>query len=218
VNTNLEHGTWNVELVLQSPRAEMDEMKQAHTRRLRHFEPLSRLGDYQVGPHQVDPRGWKVLSPDGRTGGEVKDLIVDTGRMRARYLDIELDTSAFDLHGDDPHVLVPVEQARRDGNHHRLIVDRFTSERVAELIEARDRHADTFWEQWWSGDAAATRPASRVQPAIDLRQGVGGQVSGSVPQDDLRRALEDVRPGEQVRIPVVEEEIIVERRPVTRHQ
>jgi hypothetical protein len=196
----------------------MHQMKHAHTQRLRHFEPLSRLGDYRVGPHQVDPRGWKVLSPDGRTVGEVKDLIVDTGRMRARYLDVELDTSAFDLHGGDPHVLVPVEQARRDGNHHRLIADGLAAARVAELIEARERHADTFWEQWWSGDAEKTRPASAIHPAIDLRQGIGGQVGGNVSQDDLRRALEDVRTGEQVRIPVVEEEIVVERRPVTRHQ
>jgi hypothetical protein len=195
----------------------MHQMKHAHTRRLRHFEPLSRLGDYQVGPHEVDPRGWKVLSPDGRTVGEVKDLIVDTGRMRARYLDIELDTSAFDLR-DDPRVLVPVEQARQDGTHHRLIAEGLAAERVAELIEARDRHVETFWEQWWSGDAETTKPASTIQPAIDLRQGVVGQVSHNVSQDDLRRALEDVRTGEQVRIPVVEEEIIVERRPVTRHQ
>jgi hypothetical protein len=194
----------------------MHQMKPAHTRRLRHFEPLSRLGDYRVGPHQVDPRGWKMLSPDGRTVGEVKDLIVDTGRMRARYLDVELDASAFDLHGD-PHVLVPVEQARRDGNHHRLIADGLAAERVHELIEARDRHADAFWERWWSGDAETTRPAAAIQP-VDLRQGIGGQVSSSLTQDDLRRALEDVRTGEPVRIPVVEEEIIVERRPVTRHQ
>src|SRR5687767_3532743 len=58
--------------------AEMHQMKHAHTRRLRHFEPLSRLGDFQVEPHQADPRGWNVLSPDGRTVGEVKNLTATT--------------------------------------------------------------------------------------------------------------------------------------------
>jgi hypothetical protein len=187
----------------------MHQMKHAHTRRLRHFEPLSRLGDFQVEPHQADPRGWNVLSPDGRTVGEVKDLIVDTERMRGRYLDVELDTSAFELH-DDPHVLVPVEQARRDGKRHSLIVDGLTPDRVAELIEARDRHFDAFWEQWWSGAADATRTTGSVGRAVHDGHGLA--------QEDLRRALETVRPGEQVRIPVVEEEIIIERRAVTRHQ
>jgi sporulation protein YlmC with PRC-barrel domain len=176
-------------------------MKEAYSRRLRHFEPLSRLGDYQVGPHQVDPRGWNVLSPDGRTVGEVKDLIVDTERMRGRYLYIELAASALEFHAD-PHILVPVEQARRDGKHHRLIVDGLAAGRVAELIEARDRHIETFWERWWSGDG----------------EPVGGHAGRRLSPEDLRRALEDVRPGEQVRIPVVEEEIIVERRVVTRDQ
>jgi hypothetical protein len=180
-------------------------MKHAQTRRLRRFEPLSRLGDYQVGPHQVDPRGWNVLSPDGRTVGEVKDLVVDTERMRAHFLDVELDTAAFDLH-DDPHVLVPVARARRDGAHRRLIVDGLTAERVAALVEAREHHIDTFWERWWSG-ADPVRTAA-IDSAIGLK----------VSEEDLRRALDDVRPGEQVRIPVVEEEFVVERRPVTRGQ
>ena len=187
-------------------------MKHAHTERLRPHEPLSRLEGFQVGPHQLDPRGWKVLTPEGRAVGQVKDLIVDTERMRARYLDVELDTSAFELH-DDPHVLVPVERARREGDHHRLIVDGFTAARVAELIEARDRHRAGFWDQWWAGGAESPDAGRQVsRPVRSLGEG------GTVAQDDLRRALDEVRPGEQVRIPVVAEEIVVERRPVIRHQ
>ena len=178
-------------------------MKHAHARRPRRYEPLSRIGEYKVEKHQIDPRGWKVLSPDGRAVGEVKDLVVDTERMRAHYLDVELDTSLFDLHGD-PHVLVPVEHAHRDGEQRRLIVDGLTAARTVELIEARDRHADTFWEQWWTGGIDSTSSTRTVdQP---------------VARQDLQRALDEVRPGEQVRIPVVDEEIIVERRPVGRHQ
>ena len=55
---------------------------------------------------------------------------------------------------------------------------------------------------------------------FDLR-GAAGQGTritrrDAVPAEDLNRAIEDVRPGETVRIPVVNEEIIVERRPVGR--
>jgi hypothetical protein len=179
-------------------------MTHEHTRQLRRYEPLSRLGGYQVGPHQSDPRGWNVLSPDGRTVGEVKDLIVDTGAMRARYLAVELDTALLTVHAD-PHVLVPIERAHRDGGHRRLVVDGLTTERVTELIEARDRHIDTFWERWWSGDPGRPGPRNLGESTTSTHE-------------HLRRALEEVRPGEQVRIPVVDEEIVVERRPVTRHQ
>ena len=188
-------------------------MKHAHTLRLRRFEPLSRLGDYRIERHEIDPRGWKVLSPDGRAIGEVKDVVVDTERMRARYLDVELDASAFDLHGD-PRILVSMAGARPDGNNHRLIVDGFTAARVAELIEARDRHIEAFWERWWSGDPVPASATVAADPRI--RPAANGRVVSTFSQDDLRSALEDVRPGEPVRIPVVEEEIVVERRPVTR--
>lgn len=206
-------------------------MKQVPTR-LRQYEPLSRLGDYQIERHQIDPRGWSVLSPDGQTVGEVKDLVIDTGRMRARYLDVELDTKAFDLH-DDPHVLVPMERARRDGDHRRLIVEGLAAGQIADLIEARDRHVASFWERWWSGAVQVgtplpsdqqvdRRPIPVVSPPIAAgdpapRPHDRGGVSGrNLPEDELRRALADVQPGEQVRIPVVEEEIVVERRPVVR--
>ena len=153
--------------------------------------------------------------------------------MRSRYLDVELDTAIFDLRAD-PHVLVPVEQARRDGTHHRLIVDGLTVERVAQLSEARERYIDDFWERWWFGDAQPHATETHVRYAAAVGAPPDPRISeplvpephhaepqptvgGAASKDDLRRVLEGVKPGEQVRIPVVEEEIVVERRPVTRN-
>jgi hypothetical protein len=168
----------------------------------RRFERLSYLRDYEVERHQVDPRGWNIRGRDGRTIGEVKDLVVDTESMRARYLDVELDAKLFDLR-DDPRVLVPVERAHRDGDHRRLTVDGLTTERVPQLCAARAQHYAEFWDKWWGvSDSTAGEQTwvTRVAPRTST--------------DALHRAIDDVRPGEQVRIPVVKEEVIIERRPV----
>jgi PRC-barrel domain len=53
--------------------------------------PLKELKDYKVAKDDPDVRGWNVIGRDGRAIGEVNDLLVDTGAMRARYLDVELD-------------------------------------------------------------------------------------------------------------------------------
>jgi hypothetical protein len=165
-------------------------MKHEHMSRTGRFERLSRLRDLTVARDQIDPRGWKVLNVEGHTVGEIKDLIVDTDRMTGAYLDVELDRKAFDLH-DDPRVLVPMSRAHRDCDHHRLIVEGLTRERVSELRFARDAHMREFWNRWW-----------------DLDRG------GAPDHEDIHRAVENMRPGETVRIPVVKEEIVVERRVV----
>src|SRR5215216_643188 len=92
-------------------------MKHEHLSRMERFERLSYLRDFTVARDQIDPRGWKVLNVEGHVVGEVKELIVDTDRMRAAYLNVELDRKAFELR--DPHVLVPMSRARRDGDHRR---------------------------------------------------------------------------------------------------
>ncbi|HEV8580519.1 MAG TPA: PRC-barrel domain-containing protein [Thermoanaerobaculia bacterium] len=53
--------------------------------------PLRELKDYKVAHDDPDVRGWNVIGRDGRTIGEINDLLVDTGEMRVCYLDVELD-------------------------------------------------------------------------------------------------------------------------------
>jgi hypothetical protein len=169
------------------------------------LERLSRMDGFTVDRHEPDPRGWTVVNREGQRLGEVKDLIVDTERMTAPYLDVELDTRVFDFRGDDPHVLIPVERARAEVSH--LTVDDINGSWVSELRAARERHWHEFWHRWWHGSEIAAEPPSdrgvRVSP-----------IRRADHPEELRRAIDEVRPGEEVRIPVVKEEIIVERRPV----
>jgi sporulation protein YlmC with PRC-barrel domain len=167
------------------------------------LERLSRLRDYEVERHEPDPRGSTVVNREGRSVGEVEDLIVDTERMVAIFLDVELDAKAFDFRDDDAHVLVPVERARTDGK--RVVVDDISSEWVAELRAARQRHRYEFWDRWWHRTEMAPEAESRTTRIRRV---------SPAPADDLERVIHEVRPGEEVRIPVVKEEIVVERRAV----
>lgn len=71
-----------------------------------HADHLVRLGDlsgYKVADGDPDPRGWEVVTQDGRRIGKVEDLIVDREAERAHYLDVHLQE------GPDRHVLIPTE-------------------------------------------------------------------------------------------------------------
>ena len=172
---------------------------------MKRFERLSRLSGYGVDTHHRDPRGWDILNAERRSIGEVKDLIVDTSTMTAVYLDVEVDAKLFDM-GRDPHVLIPLERAERDGKHKHLIVTGLDAVRMQELLVERERHYHEFWDAWWR---RGTSPAGASwSPTI----------SQQLNAEDLKRALENVRPGEHVRIPIVNEEIVIERRPLNRDE
>lgn len=92
---------------------------------------LSSLGDFKVADGSPDPRGWDVIASDGMNVGKVHDLIVDTGMMATRYLDVRLDTDiAGD--GDDRDVIVPVGAARLDDQDDHVGVD-MTMAQIAAL-------------------------------------------------------------------------------------
>jgi photosynthetic reaction center H subunit len=82
---------------------------------------LSELDDYRVASGAPDPRGWTVSAADGGEVGRVRDLIVDTGAMRVRYLDVELDAAAPGT--GERHVLLPIGRARLDDADDRVLVD-----------------------------------------------------------------------------------------------
>lgn len=175
-----------------------------HQTTMRRLEHMSRLRDYRIERGGIDPRGWKVFNEDGRQVGVVRDLIIDTDRMTAAYVDVELDTRAFDLH-DNPHVLVPLRHVHEHGRDRRVVVPQLTRSRVAAMYDARAEHDAAFWDDWWREDAVSKASAPAPSRLPDAR-------SPPTSAGELGRALDDVPPDEEVRIPVVHE--VVERRPV----
>lgn len=53
------------------------------------IQPLRVLKDYDVSKHDSDPRGMNVVGADGKVGGKVVDLWIDTCEMMFRYLEVQ---------------------------------------------------------------------------------------------------------------------------------
>jgi sporulation protein YlmC with PRC-barrel domain len=95
---------------------------------------LDQSNDFQVVEGEPDVRGWGVFGADGRRIGEVHDLLVDTGAMKVRYLDVEADPALF-TDESDHHILIPIGYARLDEVDDRIQVDALDSGRVPDLPE-----------------------------------------------------------------------------------
>lgn len=77
---------------------------------------LSDLDEHRVAKDHSDPRGWEVLSSEGRRVGKVVELLVDPDVLRARYLDVRVDEKEMDMEPVDRHILLPLDRVRlRDG-------------------------------------------------------------------------------------------------------
>src|SRR5215475_14409449 len=84
--------------------------------------PMSQLDDYEVAEGYPDVRGWAVVSKDNRRLGSVRELIVDTGALRTRYLDVALEQSAIGGNAER-RVLVPIGNASLDSGSDQVVLD-----------------------------------------------------------------------------------------------
>ena len=71
------------------------------------IRPLRSLTGYDVSKHDTDPRGHDVFGADGKVGGKVVDLWIDTCEMVFRYLEVEVQAS-----GQSRRVLLPMPFCR----------------------------------------------------------------------------------------------------------
>lgn len=91
--------------------------------------PLDELNEFKVADGEPDVRGWDVLASDHKRIGKVHELLVDTGAMQVRYLDVDLDD---EYRGDrDRHILVPIGCARLDDEDDRVFIGGLQSTAVA---------------------------------------------------------------------------------------
>jgi uncharacterized protein (TIGR02271 family) len=234
---------------------------------------LSETNDLKVAEGNPDVRGWDVLASDGTDVGEVKDLLVDPGAMKVRYLIVELDKDVAGT--DDRRVLIPVGAARLDDDDDNVLLGGVTREAllgfppyregqftrededslrgrlgggaVAPATKAtagRDyyehEHFDEgrFYGRRGEGERRITR--SEEELAIGKRPVEAGEatVRKTVETERVRqpvtRRREEVeverRPVEgmaagaaeigegEIRVPIMEEEVVVEKRPVVKEE
>ena len=93
--------------------------------------PLSSLKDFQIAEGFRDIRGWKVLAAGDAEVGSVHDLLIDVDTMRARYVDVRLNSTLATADGDRD-VLVPMSVARIDNETQKVVVP-LTVDRVSLL-------------------------------------------------------------------------------------
>lgn len=207
---------------------------------------LGELRDFKVASDDPDPRGWGVRTRDGRVLGDVEELIVDPDALKVRYLEVDLDREALGL-SDSRRVSIPVESAEIDRHRHTVVVDGFSREAIAGLApEPADRSRPGAAE--WDHGSADTRTGTHEphlmktedelqvgkrhvqrdvvvgkhmetqhvsQPVTVERQQVRVErrpVTGDVQNREVR-----MENGE-IRIPITEEELIVEKRPVVKEE
>ena len=93
---------------------------------------LEELSDYKVADSDKDVRNWKVNDVDGKTIGEVDNLLVNKNTERVVYLDVKVDESIvsadykpytrkviegvhdFINHEGENHVIIPIGMVSLD--------------------------------------------------------------------------------------------------------
>lgn len=185
---------------------------------------LSQMKNYKVSNDDPDVRGWAVTTPAGEQVGTVHDLLIDPSRMKVEYFAVNSPAG-----GDD--ILVPAASAQLDATRRHVLVAGLGS------FETSSRGA---------GYGAAATESDRARLTIaeeELRVGTrevdAGEVvvakhvetehvSQEVPLHHERvrverRPVSDVRGAvdigaDEIRIPVIEEEVVVEKRAVVKEE
>lgn len=190
------------------------------------LRPLSRLDEFKVAEHDQDVRGWDVVARDGKKIGNVDDLLVDTTVRKVRYLGVDLDRGLFASifgGGHGGHVLIPIEEVELRSNE--VMVSSIASSE-ASTLPAYD--FDTFSQAHnFQGGSLGTGMTSRSTETQARTLDTERESRMTLAEEELavgkrRVASGEVEVGKRVEtervretVPVMREEVTVERRPAT---
>jgi uncharacterized protein (TIGR02271 family) len=202
------------------------------------LKPLSDLSDYKIESGDPDPRGWTVVSTDGRQVGKVDDLVVDTNVMKVKHFLINPKDGAMrDTTGDDMFLLDAADAEVRSGSR-QLVARRLAGSGYAGA--GASAHTGSAAASQSHGRDQKTVTRSEEEVRLGKREVERGEVvigkhveTERVSQPVTRRREEAVierRPVEagaradarisddEVRIPLREEEVVVDKKPVVKEE
>lgn len=165
--------------------------------------PMGELDDYEVAEGYPDVRGWAVVGEDSRKLGVIRELIVDTGAMRTRYLDVTLDPSVAGG-SEARNVLVPIGNANLDAQSDYVILDAAIAARLASLPAYIHGRLTREYE-------------NRLLPALGSTPVAGADFYAGRHFDDSRFLAgrrRDRREASEARVTRSEEELTFEKRQV----
>lgn len=192
---------------------------------------MRELGDYQVSHEDPDVRGWNVVAADGQRVGTVSDLIVDTELMKVAYLEVGGEGN------EAAGMRVPVSSARIDAERRQVVVAGQLSDDTSG--EAWSNRAAAPEAQAYDTRDTATLRRAEEELRVGKREVQAGEVvvgkhvetervsePVTVERERVRverrpvtdvSARADIGPDE-IRVPVIEEELVVEKRPVVKEE
>lgn len=185
------------------------------------WQRLSEMNDWEVSDGYPDVRGWEVVDARGQRIGRVDDLLVDTSAERVRAIAVHREGAVGD-------VRFAIEPARLDEDGRRVVV----SGPGSGIGRGADAELGT--------DAEARIVRHEEELTVDRRMREAGEVAirKRVETEHVRAAVpttrEEVRverrpvtgersaapaiESDEIRVPVVEEEVVVEKRPVVKEE
>lgn len=201
--------------------------------------------DFDVAEGDIDPRGWKVISADGREVGEIEELIGDTNTRKVRYLECDLDEDELGL-DRERNALIPVGFARLEESEKKVFLEGISADEVIGMpatisdlgVEGEPRY-EAATEREVEGEFRMTRSEEELE--VGKRKVETGDVvlSKHVESEHVSRPVtrmhEEVeierrpveggmRAGEaefeeeEIRIPLREEELEVRKRPEVKEE
>jgi uncharacterized protein (TIGR02271 family) len=201
------------------------------------FRPISELSNYRIEKGDPDPRGWSVVGTDGHAIGTVVDLLVDTSAMKVRQLLIAAGDTGQDSNRDGSYITLDVND---------VDLRPTTGDVLARGHAGRGFDRSAYQYAGAYEDTTRTREEERLtrteeELAIGKREvsrgevRVGKHVETEHVSEPVTRRREEVvierRPVEagargdaatigeaEVRVPLMEEEVIVEKRPVVKEE
>jgi uncharacterized protein (TIGR02271 family) len=209
-------------------------------------ESLERLRDahYEVAPGEPDVRGWDVVLGDDQVIGKVDELIIDKSAGKVCYLEVDLNRQVLGL-DRDRHVLVPISGAQLDTEEKEVVLSGMGREGILKLPEYDGRVHDREYDQNFRSHLSDDQKTKRItRSAEELRIGKRAEQKGEVrvskhiETEHVRQTVpvrsEEVRVerrpvehavgsaaelrDDEVVVPVIEEEVIVEKRPVVKEE
>jgi len=202
---------------------------------------LSDDDDLEVAPNEPDVRGWSVMTVNGLKIGKVRDLIIDRGAMKVRYLEVALDDATS---GSDARPMIPIQSADLDRDDRAVIVHGITIEQINALpAYGSGRSAPERAYERPRQAASDTRRLTRAEEEVRIGKGsvkagevrVGKHIETERVQQPVTLEKErvtverrpvtdstrtDVRIGDQqeIVVPIMEEQAVVETRPVVKEE
>ncbi len=178
---------------------------------------LQELGgsDYEIAEGQPDIRGWDVKDENGKTIGEVDELIFDVQSLKVRYIVLDLEGNVFDL--DTRNVLVPIGIAQLHDKGDDVVLSGVTADQIRSLPEYDndmiDANAENTIRNVFAGAGGAALTGAALTHGTEGDSDDDFYNHDHFNEDNLYRNR-NANAENTTTIPVIEEELQVGKREV----